>query len=64
MLTKRKAPQHAGDDDGLTMVGGYHSRPGFGPFFPAHDLLIHEHFLPHPLHVGLVAGPVRFSASA
>lgn len=42
------------DPEGLQIVGWYHSHPGFGPFFSAHDRFIHESFFTDPFHVGLV----------
>jgi len=46
-------------DDGLCIVGWYHTHPGFGPFLSAHDRFIHEHFFSHPRHVALVLDPVQ-----
>ncbi len=47
--------------DGLRIVGWYHTHPGFGPFYSAHDLFIHRNFFADPRHVGLVLDPVRVS---
>ncbi len=46
-------------DDGLCIVGWYHTHPGFGPFLSAHDRFIHENFFAHPRHVALVLDPVQ-----
>jgi proteasome lid subunit RPN8/RPN11 len=46
-------------DDGVRIVGWYHTHPGFGPFLSAHDLFIHENFFPNALQVALVLDPVQ-----
>lgn len=46
-------------DDGLRIVGWYHTHPGFGPFLSAHDMFIHENFFTGPLQVALVLDPVQ-----
>ena len=46
-------------DDGVRIVGWYHTHPGFGPFLSAHDLFIHENFFADRLQVALVLDPVQ-----
>jgi proteasome lid subunit RPN8/RPN11 len=46
-------------DDGVQIVGWYHTHPGFGPFLSAHDLFIHENFFKGPLQVATVLDPVK-----
>ena len=41
-----------------TIVGWYHSHPGFGIFLSNHDRYIHENFFAQPHHVAYVIDPV------
>lgn len=50
-------------EDGLRIVGWYHTHPGFGPFYSAHDRFIHENFFADRSHVGLVLDPAHSSLS-
>lgn len=50
-------------EGGLRIVGWYHTHPGFGPFYSAHDRFIHENFFADRTHVGLVLDPVQSSLS-
>jgi proteasome lid subunit RPN8/RPN11 len=49
--------------DSLRIVGWYHTHPGFGPFYSAHDTFIHSRFFVDQRHVGVVLDPVRRSLS-
>jgi len=40
-----------------SIVGWYHSHPGFGVFLSEHDLFIHENFFPDPGHIAWVFDP-------
>jgi proteasome lid subunit RPN8/RPN11 len=44
---------------GQSMVGWYHTHPGFGIFLSSHDLFIHQHFFTQPWHIALVIDPIR-----
>lgn len=48
-------------EDGLRIVGWYHTHPGFGPFYSAHDHFIHANFFAEPNLAGLVLDPVHQS---
>lgn len=50
--------------DQAQIVGWYHTHPGFGPFYSAHDTFIHEQFFLHPAHLGLVVDPLQRSLTA
>ena len=43
--------------DSPTIVGWYHSHPGFGVFLSEHDMFIHENFFSEPFHVAYVVDP-------
>jgi proteasome lid subunit RPN8/RPN11 len=43
--------------DSPTIVGWYHSHPGFGVFLSEHDMFIHENFFTEPFHVAFVVDP-------
>ncbi len=40
-----------------TIVGWYHSHPGFGVFLSEHDMFIHENFFTEPYHAAYVVDP-------
>lgn len=44
---------------GTRIVGWYHTHPGFGPFYSAHDRFIHEHFFADARHLGIVLDPCQ-----
>jgi proteasome lid subunit RPN8/RPN11 len=48
-----------GRDDGVRILGWYHTHPGFGPFLSAHDRFIQENFFSDPAQVALVLDPVQ-----
>lgn len=50
-------------DDGLQIVGWYHTHPGFGPFYSAQDYFIHRNFFTDERHVGIVLDPIHVSLS-
>ena len=50
-------------EDGLVIAGWYHTHPGFGPFYSAHDMFIHRNFFADPGHIGVVLDPVHTSIS-
>ena len=41
-----------------TIVGWYHSHPGFGIFLSEHDRFIHRHFFGEPGQIALVIDPL------
>jgi Predicted metal-dependent protease of the PAD1/JAB1 superfamily len=46
-------------DDKHSIVGWYHSHPGYGVFLSAIDIKSHMTFFNHPLHVALVVDPIK-----
>ncbi|MEK6238286.1 MAG: Mov34/MPN/PAD-1 family protein [Planctomycetales bacterium] len=42
-----------------SVVGWYHSHPGFGVFLSGRDLFIHRHFFSQPWQISLVIDPRR-----
>lgn len=46
-------------EDGLEVVGWYHTHPGLGVFLSGTDRKTHAAFFPRPWHVALVLDPVR-----
>ena len=45
-------------DDQLSIVGWYHSHPGFGVFYSEHDMFVQSSFFQEPWQIGLVVDPV------
>lgn len=50
------------DHQGQSIVGWYHSHPGFGVFLSEYDLFIHRNFFPQAAMVALVVDPLRGEA--
>ncbi|MEZ6187983.1 MAG: Mov34/MPN/PAD-1 family protein [Planctomycetota bacterium] len=42
---------------GQTVVGWYHTHPGYGVFLSGHDLFVHQSFYSAPYHVAVVVDP-------
>jgi len=48
--------------EGESIVGWYHSHPGFGIFLSKQDIFIQEYFFDNDGHIALVVDPVRHAA--
>jgi hypothetical protein len=46
-------------DDGLRVIGWYHSHPDLGAFFSGRDRKTQRGFFTHPYSLGLVIDPIR-----
>jgi len=45
--------------ENYTIVGWYHTHPGYGIFYSGHDIFAHKNFFRDPWHIGIVIDPIK-----